>query len=262
MPSDNCPERPELKQYVQGTLPAESVGHLEAHVATCVSCEETLCDLDDSADLFLVALRKGAEANEERYLNEPEFKAAVVAAHQNIVAADNDAFSEKLKDKLTEKESNQLADLPFSQLGQYELISEIGRGGMGIVYKARHTKLDRIVALKVLPAEKLSNPQAMARFEREMSAVGRLQHPNIVQASDAGDIDGIHYLAMEYVEGLNLSDLIKKHGPLPISDACELIRQVAVGLQHAFEFGLVHRDIKPGNLMLTPQGHVKLLDLG
>jgi serine/threonine protein kinase len=149
------------------------------------------------------------------------------------------------------------------QLGQYRLLEKLKhQGGMGTVYKALHVLLMKVVALKVLPAERMNNADAIARFQREMKAVGRLNHPNIVQASDAGEWDGTYYLVMEFVEGIDLSSLIASHGPLPLPEACELARQAALGLQHAHEHGLVHRDLKPSNLMLTPAGTVKMLDLG
>lgn len=154
-------------------------------------------------------------------------------------------------------------------IGQYRLLAKIGEGGMGAVYKAMHMRLEKIVALKVLPAERTRDAEALARFNREMKAVGRLQHPNIVGAHDAGEADGVHYLVMEYVEGVDLDRLLKQHGPLPVPDACELVRQAALGLQEAYEHQMVHRDIKPSNLMLTVErskkqhrGVVKILDLG
>lgn len=105
-------------------------------------------------------------------------------------------------------------------------------------------------------------PQAVRRFHREMEAVGKLDHPNIVRASDAGAVDGTHFLAMELVEGIDLGKLLSDHGPLREADACEIIRQAAVALDHVHRHGLVHRDIKPSNLMLTRSGRIKLLDLG
>jgi len=147
-------------------------------------------------------------------------------------------------------------------LREYRLLAKLGEGGMGAVYKALHTRLDRVVALKVLPTQRLGNEQAVARFSREMKAVGKLDHPNIVRATDAGEAEGTHYLVMELVDGLDLSQFVKQVGPPKIADACELIRQAAVGLQHAHEHDLVHRDVKPSNLMLTPGGVVKILDLG
>ena len=120
---------------------------------------------------------------------------------------------------------------------------------MGAVYEARHTKLKKTVAVKVLPPEMMKSPVLITRFEREMEAVGALDHPNIVRAMDAGEFHGTHFLVMEYVEGSDLSVLVKERGALSVADACEAIRQAALGLQHAHEHGLVHRDIKPSNLL-------------
>ena len=133
---------------------------------------------------------------------------------------------------------------------------------MGTVYRATHTKLDKLVALKVLPPDRLRDPSAVARFEREMRAVGRLEHPNIVRANDAGEANGTHFLVMEYVDGQDLSALVRQTGPLSVSDTLDVVRQAAQGLQYAHDNGLIHRDIKPSNLMRTPQGQLKILDLG
>jgi formylglycine-generating enzyme required for sulfatase activity/tRNA A-37 threonylcarbamoyl transferase component Bud32 len=148
-------------------------------------------------------------------------------------------------------------------LGPYLLLERLGQGGMGEVFKARHRLLNRIVALKVTRKELLSDPTNERRFLREIQATARLAHPNIVVVHDAARIDGTQFFAMEYIEGTDLARLVKDKGPLPISSACEYVRQAALGLQHAFEHGLVHRDVKPSNLLLTADGAViKLLDLG
>jgi serine/threonine protein kinase len=151
---------------------------------------------------------------------------------------------------------------PLGRIRDYELLEKLGEGGMGAVYKALHVKLKRPVAVKILPREKLVDAQAVARFNREMEAVGQLVHPNIVLAHDAGEADGQHYLVMELVEGMDLTQLVARLGPLPVADACELVRQATLGLEHAHRFGLVHRDIKPSNLILTSAGQTKILDLG
>jgi hypothetical protein len=150
---------------------------------------------------------------------------------------------------------------PFT-LGQYHVESKIGQGGMGMVFRAVHTRLKKPVAIKVLPPDCTSDAHAVARFQREMEAIGLLDHPNIVRATDAGEASGIHFLVMDLVEGIDLSRLVRTHGPLPVADACELMRQAAVGLECAHEHGLVHRDIKPSNLLLSVKGEVKILDLG
>jgi serine/threonine protein kinase/CheY-like chemotaxis protein len=149
------------------------------------------------------------------------------------------------------------------QLGQYRLLEKLKKqGGMGTVYKAVHVLLMKIMAVKVLHADRMHSNAFVSRFRREMKAVGRLNHPNIVQANDAGEKDGTYYLVMEFIEGIDLATLVACRGPLPIVDACEIVRQAAVGLQHAHEHGLVHRDLKPSNLMLSNSGVIKMLDLG
>jgi len=149
-----------------------------------------------------------------------------------------------------------------SRLGEYLLEEKLGEGGMGVVYRARHVKLGRTVALKILAKGRVEDPQAIARFEREIVAIGSVSHPHIVQALDAREIDGTRFLVMEYVDGLHLGDILRRCGPLLIPDAAHLVHQAALALQAAHTHGLVHRDIKPSNLMLTANGMVKLLDLG
>lgn len=147
-------------------------------------------------------------------------------------------------------------------VGYYQILDRLGKGGMGDVFRARHVRLKREVAFKVLPLARMASPAAVARFMREVEAVGRLEHPNIVRALDAGEVEGVHYLVMEIVKGIDLARLAAQSGPLPLAEACELIRQAAVGLQYANENEVVHRDVKPSNLMLTLTGQVKILDLG
>jgi formylglycine-generating enzyme required for sulfatase activity/tRNA A-37 threonylcarbamoyl transferase component Bud32 len=147
-------------------------------------------------------------------------------------------------------------------LGQYVLFDRLGEGGMGEVFKARHRRMERDVALKVIRKEKLGSPEAVRRFQREIEAAAKLFHENVVLAYDADQAGDRHFFAMEYVEGANLARLVKDKGPLPVAQACDCVRQAALGLQHAFERGMVHRDIKPSNLLLGKGGVVKVLDLG
>jgi serine/threonine protein kinase/WD40 repeat protein len=151
---------------------------------------------------------------------------------------------------------------PGREFGSYELMSLLGEGGMGQVWKARHTRLEKLVALKVLSPRVTGSSDSLARFDREMKAVGRLEHPHIVRALDAGEIDGTHFLVLEYIEGLDLAQYVAKKGKRPLREACEMIRQAALGLNHAHEAGLVHRDIKPSNLFFARTGSIKVLDLG
>jgi serine/threonine protein kinase len=156
----------------------------------------------------------------------------------------------------------------LERIGPYRVIAKLRQGGMGTVYKAVHTKLNRTVAIKILPPSRTKDAGAIARFEREMTALGGLSHRNIVAATDAGEVDGMHYLVMEYVDGIDLSTLSRRLGPLAPADACEIARQAALGLKEAYDHGIIHRDIKPSNLMLTESGQygtepvVKVLDFG
>ncbi|HET9793370.1 MAG TPA: protein kinase, partial [Thermoanaerobaculia bacterium] len=147
-----------------------------------------------------------------------------------------------------------------SRLGPYEVLSPIGAGGMGEVYKARDTRLERVVAVKVLPTDLAATPELKARFEREAKAVSALSHPHICALYDVGSEGGVEYLVMEYLEGETLEDRIGK-GPLPVEQVLKLGTQIADALERAHRQGIVHRDLKPGNVMLTRSG-VKLLDFG
>lgn len=150
----------------------------------------------------------------------------------------------------------------LAQHPRYRVLEMVGRGGMGLVFKAEHRFLNRLVALKVIRPRLLANPLAVERFRLEVEAAARLSHPNIVTALDADQADDLHFLIMEFVAGVNLAEWLAGQGPLAIADACDACCQAARGLQHAHELGMVHRDIKPHNLMRTPSGQVKILDFG
>jgi len=148
------------------------------------------------------------------------------------------------------------------QVGSYRIRKLIGTGGMGRVFLAEHGRMERLVALKTLSAKRMGDAASIERFYSEVRAAGRLLHPNIVTAFDAGEFKGIHYLAMEYVDGPTLTALVAERGNLPVPDAVDVLRQAATGLVHAHQAGIVHRDIKPGNLMRASNGVIKVLDLG
>ena len=137
-----------------------------------------------------------------------------------------------------------------------------GAGGMGQVYKARHRRMKRVVALKTLPAGMVDSESAVARFQREVEAMAKLEHPNVVIAHDAGKADGVHFLVMQYVDGEDLSAMVKRRGPLPVSDAVSYILQAARGLAYAHGEGVIHRDLKPSNLLVDKHGTLKVLDMG
>jgi len=145
---------------------------------------------------------------------------------------------------------------------EYVVLDRIGAGGMGEVFKAKHRTMERIVALKVLPAKAMNSPDSVQRFHREVRAAGKLTHPNIVTAHDAREHEGTHFLVMEYVDGKDLADILAEQGPLPVEQAVDYVIQAAKGLECAHSEGIVHRDIKPGNLLVDRKGTVKILDMG
>ncbi len=147
-------------------------------------------------------------------------------------------------------------------LGKYRLLEQLGAGGMGQVFLAAHQMMRRLVAIKVLTLRPGADPSILPRFQREARAMAALDHPNIVHAYDCDQDDKVHYIVLEYIDGISLSDLVKKRGPVPVERAANYIFQAAQGLHHAHECGIVHRDIKPGNILLDRLGVVKILDLG
>ncbi len=149
---------------------------------------------------------------------------------------------------------------PGSRLGPYEIVAPLGSGGMGEVYRARDTRLDRSVAIKVLPVDVVGDPQSRARFDREARAISQLTHPHICTLHDVGIEGNTPYLVMELLQGQTLADRLKK-GTLPLDDALAIAIQIADALSAAHKHGIVHRDLKPLNIMLTKAG-AKLLDFG
>ena len=147
-------------------------------------------------------------------------------------------------------------------LGDYVVQAMIGKGGMGMVFKAYHRRMDRTVALKVLPVTATNSPAKLKRFHREVKAAAKLSHQNIVMAHDAGEAGGVHYLVMEYVDGQDLHAIVKKNGPLAVAQVVDCIRQAGRGLEYAHGKEIIHRDIKPSNLLLDNDGTVKILDMG
>jgi serine/threonine protein kinase len=147
-------------------------------------------------------------------------------------------------------------------IGNYLILDKLGQGGMGVVFKARHRRLGRVGALKILPPSFARDRDAVMRFRREVEAAGRLKHPNLVAAQDADEDRGVHFLVMDYVEGRDLDRIVQDRGPMQVSQAIDCMIQAARGLEAAHAQGIVHRDIKPGNLMLDNSGTVRVLDLG
>ncbi len=155
--------------------------------------------------------------------------------------------------------NGQSGDIYF---GDYVVIDKLGQGGMGTVLLAKHRRMDRQVAIKVLPVTALDSEAAVARFYQEVKVAAKLTHPNIVHAYDAGEHHGFHYLVMEYVPGHDLARVLAELGPIPPMLAIDYVAQAAAGLEYAHRKGVVHRDIKPSNLLLDDEGIIKVLDMG
>ncbi|MGP1273493.1 MAG: protein kinase domain-containing protein [Phycisphaerales bacterium] len=150
---------------------------------------------------------------------------------------------------------------PPERIGPYTIVRELGRGGMGVVYLATDTRLERAVAIKALPAELASDPARLERFEREAKTLAQLNHPNLAGIYGVEEQDGAKYLVLEFVEGETLADRLDR-GPLPIDEAIEYAVQIAAGVEAAHEAGVIHRDLKPANIIVTPDGQAKVLDFG
>ncbi len=237
----SCPSTADLKAYLTGQLDEPITDMLTEHLQQCEVCENTVVRLEQEPDTLVNLLRSSNQ----------------VANNDSSAVPDN-----QLRNQAGSSEIDPfLLDIP-RLLGQYELISVLGRGGMGAVYLARHRSLDKQVAIKLLPALPAENHEFVSRFQREMRAAGRLDHPSIVRTTDAGEQHGVHFLVMDAIDGANLSHIARCETKLRIADACELIRQTALGLAHAHEKGIVHRDIKPSNVMLDRTGKVRILDFG
>ncbi|MCR9291727.1 MAG: protein kinase [bacterium] len=246
-----CPPRQTLKNYLDGKLSEEDSSVLEMHLAHCAVCEDTASNLEQEPDTFAEFLRIPDDSGTE-----------IASAKRQEFSLSSIRRLIDFEPTSTDPSSSDPSSCVGCSVGSYDLVGQLGRGGMGMVYLAKHRELHKNVAIKLLPKLAGDNEQIIARFRREMRAAGRLDHPAIVKATDAGESGGVHFLVMELANGLDLGQVARFLAPLSIADACEIIRQTAIGLDYAHQRGIVHRDIKPSNLMLGSDGQVKILDFG
>ena len=244
------PDAAELEQFAQGILNDELQPVVEAHLAECPLCQAQVVAASDDEVVALLAAHTRTVSRSEGITSD------TLSPIGTPLPSASGSSVEQLT-PLVESYPPGLTNHP-----RYRILRMIGQGGMGAVYEAEHRLMNRPVALKVINLAFTANPAAVERFLREVRAAARLSHPNIVAALDAEEVEGTHFLVMEYVEGVSLSRLVKENGPLSIETACAAVRQAAVGLQHAHEQGLVHRDIKPDNLLRAADGRVKVADFG
>ena len=236
------PERSELEAFGMGRLDPPRSAEVEQHIAGCESCWDTVHKAPDDTQV-----RQPHEVVNQLPQAAP---ASVVSAVQETVD-----YPSPVADAVE-------APKDLARHPRYRLLKLLGHGGMGAVYQAEHSVMRRLVALKVINREYTAEPSVVERFRREIRAAAQLHHANIVSAYDAEQAGETHFLVMEYIDGVSLDQMLAKRGPLPIAEACEYVRQAALGLHHAHERGMVHRDVKPHNLIRTADGVVKVLDFG
>lgn len=239
---------PDASQVINDTIVPTETGRTQ--------CDDTECD---DSHCFLSRL------SEVGVLSEDEFQAVSDSVFEAKSALSPKAIASQLvaKKRLTDYQASALINgSPNLLVGKYLILDLIGAGGMGVVFKAVHRKMNRLVAIKMILQQTPASTEQVKRFQREVQVAATLEHPNIVRAYDADESGGVSFLVMEYVPGRNLSSLVHHSGPLSLSVAINYLRQAAVGLQHAHEQGVVHRDVKPSNLLVDEQGVLKVLDLG
>ncbi len=264
-----CPGPEQLRQLALGELPETAATACAEHVDRCPACLEALrrLKLDDpllealtppgSTDsLEENAVQRLIDNLSSRPLGMPDDSLQLAGTHDRT---ETDLISRPQEPPRTSPDF--LAAI-LDRHPRYRILSPLGTGGMGIVYKAEHKLMGRPVALKVIKHLSAQQPVLVKRFLQEVKALARVTHPNIVTSYDADQAGDLHFLVMEYVEGISLKELVETNGPLPVVQACRCIRQAAEGLQYAHDQGMVHRDIKPDNLLLAGNGQVKVLDFG
>ena len=253
----DCLSDNELRQVLHGEMNAAEFDSAILHLDQCDTCRasvDTIQENTSGVKAPFVARPTDELQNET---------ACQVALHKILLSPAVHASKQPLGgDSLSSGSQGSGAAVPCETLGPYQLMSQLGVGGMGTVYLAQHQRLKRQCAIKLLPRDRVGQPGWLERFDREMITVASLEHPHVVRATDAGHESGWHYLVMEHLDGMDVSRVARRMERLSVSDACEIVRQAALGLAHVHDSGLVHRDIKPSNLMLTRKGIVKLLDLG
>ena len=225
------PDAAALSGFANGRLDDDHRAEVEAHVAACDECCAALERVAGDSLVDLARIAAGGMATPSPGEQE------TVSPCPEVPAG--------------------LADHP-----RYKILGRLGAGGMGVVYKAEHRMMGRTVAVKLLHPEATGGAGAVERFRREVRVASKVAHPNVVTAFDADEADGRQFLVMEYVDGLSLDRLVARRGPLAVPMACQFARLAALALQHAHEHGMVHRDVKPQNMMVTRKGQLKVLDFG
>ncbi|MCA9140650.1 MAG: serine/threonine protein kinase [Planctomycetales bacterium] len=256
-----CLTPEEITEYLHGQLQEGRSDDIERHLNRCDRCEQVARSLENHSDSLVNHLRlssSGPDADDPA-VGDKEWDGCLEALRSIPQRSGPQRTGEP--SELAESMSLEQAIRPES-VYHYRLGNQLGRGGMGVVYRSWHPQLHRPVAIKILSAARMADANSIVRFQREMRAAGGLDHPGIVRAVDAGLWQGTYYLVMEFIDGIDLSRLANRCGPLRVADACAMIIEAAEAIQFAHEHQIIHRDIKPSNLMLTRQGTIKILDFG
>lgn len=250
-----CPTQNEIANCLAGQLPRWQIESIFQHAENCLRCQINIDLIENSADHSALFVGRHLEwiRDETNRQIDSECERMMRRAAQ-LVDTSRPATADSECDGSTPRVPQRIRD--------YELRQIVGEGGMGTVYHAWHIRLKRHVALKVLSTSRSHSERAVHHFVREMEAVGRLNHPHIIRALDAGIDDGIHYLAMELVDGLDVGEIVRSLGELSLADAAAITVEIADALDYAHSRGLVHRDVKPSNIMLSAAGEALLMDLG
>ena len=251
MLSTDCYPHDVLHRYLRGDIDDTLGDSIALHLRSCEVCEDTVSELDSVDDTLIRTLT--LKSNSPPATPEWIERVAVMEPDCDQPTTDPQSGSSGEMDDDGERSK---------RFGDYELLGTLGRGGMSVVFAARHRHLGREVALKVLMPASQQHVISRERFSREMRVVGGLTHSSIIRATDAGEFQDTLYLVMEKIDGVDLKHAARNEGVLSIADVCEIGSQVARGLQHAHAQGVIHRDIKPSNLMLDRDGNIKILDFG
>lgn len=245
-----CPDNDRLTSWIESSLASADDRDLEQHIRECSCCQEFVAEIGKQQEPLIRELQGlELEPTRSRFCRD-----AIIAIRR---------FIEESRQGSAAESPTELRLVKSDHVGPYRLLSELGRGGMGRVFLVRSPESDSpLLALKLLQGDTLRRRSGRARFAREAKYALSLHHPNLVRAIDTGFWNAAPFLVMEYLPGVSVSELVQRHGPLSVETACEIVRQAALGLGAVHEAGLVHRDVKPSNLVLTSGCLVKVLDLG